>query len=591
MEAIKPILDRYDHGESAMIITGRRLSDLDLDHEGVIRPLRRGLRHQLRRRGLVLVEFNQATGLRWWETSIEMEEDRQTIENTLRRYDLLDIPQDEHEVARTFRGLHELLRTPHDDLTWENGKEMGFAVLVTFSEHLVPDAQPGMHTDPQTIAVEVASMLGGSLALQGSQNLFLMEGQGETVDPHVEDLLQEVRLPQPSAEEKERFLRAVDDLYEEARLEDGLDLSQVSNIVSDTPNRSQESLLRASHYGAGPVTAEELSDRKARDIEAMSEGTLSLMEQNGIETLVGKSVETPKRVLQCCASGLRENDPNMPANVVLIGPPGTGKTVMTKNLAQRAGVPAFELHSPKGGVVGETERLARLQRRILSESTPHVAFVDEISEALPMERNEYQGDGGASQAVGASLLQVLGDEGRRGESLLVGTTNCPWRFGAAMLKRFTCIPVLSPVRPDYADILGRTLHRIGAMQDVSTSVLAEEDFVQNAADLFYAKGASARDMRAALSNTDLMTDGELGPGDIVRSAKNFTGRSDRASIIHSELWAIKATSSTSFFPWSGNPESFPFPEHLDGIVDPETGEIDQRELDSRIDEYEPYANV
>lgn len=591
MEAIKPILDRYDRGESAIRITGRRLSDLDLDQEGVVRPLRRGLRRQLRRRGIVLIEYNQAAGLRWWETSIEKTSDRQAIEDTLRHYDLLDIPQDEHEVARTFRGLHELLRTPHEDLTWESGDDMGIGVLVTFTEHLAPDVQPGMHTDPQAIAVEVASMLGGSLALQSSDNLFMMEGHGETIDPHVEDMLLEVRLPQPGASQKERFLRAVDDLYADSGLEEGLEISQVSNIVSDTPNRSQESLLRASHYGAGPVTAEQLSDRKARDIEAMSEGTLSLMEQNGIETLVGKSVETPKRVLQRCASGLRENDPNMPANVVLIGPPGTGKTVMTKNLAQRAGVPAFELHSPKGGVVGETERLARQQREVLSELTPHVVFKDEISEALPMERNDYQGDGGASQAVGASLLQVLGDESRRGESLLVGTTNCPWRFGAAMLKRFTCVPVLSPVRPDYPPILAGTLHRIGALQDVASGVLAEKPFVQKAADIFHSKSASARDMRAALSNTDLMTDGELGPGDIVRSAVNFTGRSDRASIIHSELWSIRATSSKSFFPWSSDPESFPFPEHLEGIVDPETGDIDHRELDNRIEKYEPHANV
>jgi len=468
---------------------------------------------------------------------------------------------------------------------------MRFAVLVSFGEHLVPDVSAGMHTDPQAIAAEVASMLGESLALQSSGNLFLIEGRDEMIDPLVRDLLLEVRLPQPNADAKRGFLNVVSNLYDRAHLDDGLDLDQVANLVGNTPNRSQESLFRASHYGESPVTAEELSDRKARDIEALSEGTLTLMEQDGIDSLVGSSVETPQHILNRCAEGLRNARPNMPANVVLLGAPGTGKTVMTLNLAQRAGVPAFEMHSPKGGVVGETERLARLQRQILADLTPHVVFVDEISEALPMERNDYDGDGGANRAVGASLLQVLSDEDRRGHSLLVGTTNCPWRFGAAMLKRFTCVPVLFPVRPDYPAILTSTLQRVSdEMKTQNWEALVEAAFVQEAAEVFYRKTASARDMRSALDNTMLL-EGDLTPSRVVQAAQNFTGRTDRPSLIHSELWAIKATSSKAFFPWSDNPSSYPFPDYLDGIVDPNTGDIDHRELDQRIEKYEPHANV
>ena len=591
MEAISPILNRYDCGASALLITGRRLSDLDLDEDGVIRPLRRGLRTQLRERGVVLVEYNQASGLRWHASSIEDERDRQTIEEELRRHDLLDVPQDEHEVPRIFRGLDSLLRTPPDHLSWADGDPMRFGVLVSFGEHLVPDVSAGMHTDPQAIAAEVASMLGESLALQSSGNLFLIEGRDEMIDPLVRDLLLEVRLPQPDGEAKKKFLSAVSDLYDRAELEGGMYVDQVANLVGNTPNRSQESLFRASHYGDAPVTAEDLSDRKARDIEALSEGTLTLMEQDGIEPLVGSSVETPQHVLDRCAEGLRNARSNMPANVVLLGAPGTGKTVMTLNLAQRAGVPAFEMHSPKDGVVGETERLARVQRQILADLTPHIVFVDEISEALPMERNDYDGDGGASRAVGASLLQVLSDEDRRGHSLLVGATNCPWRFGAAMLKRFTCIPVLFPVRPDYPDILASTFQQVSdEMKAEEPEALAETEFVQEAAQIFYRKTASARDMRSALDNTVLM-EGTLAPNQVVQAARNFTGRTDRPSLIHSELWAIKATSSKAFFPWNADPESFPFPDYLDGIVDPETGDIDHRELDQRIEEFEPYANV
>jgi len=591
MEAISSLMNHIRQGAPAILVTGRSLEDLDIDRDGVIRPLRRGLRRMLRDMGFVLIEYSRSLGLDWHQASIEDQRDRDTIESVLQRHNLFDVPDGEHESTRIFRGLDHLLRTPHDDCTWATGDPMRIAVLVRFGHHVVPDVASGMHTDEQVAAVEVTASLADSLALQSSDNLFLVEGRSERMDPHVCDLLLEERLPQPGVDAKRTFFKALTDTYDHSMLEPSVDMEQAANIANNTPNRSQTSLFRASHYGGPPVTAEALSDRKARDIEALSEGTLTLMSQDGVEPLVGKSIDVAQRLLTRCAEQLRAGRPNMPMNIVLFGPPGTGKTVMTLNLAQQAGVPACEMHSPKGSLVGETERQARLQKQVLMEQTPHIAFVDEISEALPMERSNYDGDGGASQTVGATLMSALSNENRRGRSLLVGTSNCPWRFGMAMLKRFTCIPVLFPVEPDYPPILAVTLQKVSTeMSEQSRESLAESAFVREAAQLFYAKKASARVMRAALENT-MLIEGELRPQLVVQAARDFTGRTDTASLIHSELWSIKATTSKAFMPWSQDPETYPYPDHLDGVVDPSTGDIDIAELNNRIDEFEPYANV
>ena len=57
------------------------------------------------------------------------------------------------------------------------------------------------------------------------------------------------------------------------------------------------------------------------------------------------------------------------------------------------------------------------------------------------------------------------------------------------------------------------------------------------------------------------------------------------------LWAVKSCSFKSFFPWSNDPGAYPFPEHLDGIVDISTGDIIHSELDKRIKEHEKYENI
>src|SRR5690606_17569467 len=116
---------------------------------------------------------------------------------------------------------------------------------------------------------------------------------------------------------------------------------------------------------------------------------------------------------------LLRGESSMPGAVLLAGSPGSGKTDLALLVAARASVSAYEMHSPKAGIVGETERRTRLQQSLLAQFQPNVAFIDEITEAFPMQRSDFDGDSGASRAVMASLLSALSDEGRRGRSLLV----------------------------------------------------------------------------------------------------------------------------------------------------------------------------
>src|SRR5690606_1364773 len=238
------------------------------------------------------------------------------------------------------------------------------------------------------------------------------------------------------------------------------------------------------------IGVRELFSQKARDVEQLSEGTLTLLDPSHAEAsdLAGLNTSHPRAVLRRFSEGLLREDENLPANVLLAGPPGTGKTQLAQMTARDARVAAYAMNSPKGPLVGMTERLARQQQTLLRQWTPNVAFCDEITEAFPLERSDVDGDSGASRAVMAQLLTSLADEGRRGRALLIATTNCPWRIGAAMRSRFTVIPVLHPLVGDFPAIVAALVDRL----DPTSAIAPTDEAIVTAATIFFDKGANPR---------------------------------------------------------------------------------------------------
>ena len=275
----------------------------------------------------------------------------------------------------------------------------------------------------------------------------------------------------------------------------------------------------------------------------------------------------------------------MPANVLLAGAPGTGKTDLAVMTANTAGVTAYQMHSPQRGIVGETPRICDLQQALLRNWTPNVAFVDEITESMPLQRNDFDGDSGASRAQMAAMLTALSDESRRGKSLLIATTNCPWRMSAAMRSRLVFIPVLQPLAEDMPAIVAATAARVqpGLSLDPAHALVIE------AARVFSMKAANPRHVRGALTNA-LMFTKSLDPEVVLRAAEDLNTMTDRASAIYADLWAIQCCGSRQFLPWADDP-TYPFPEYLKGVVDSSTGEVNTVELIRSIQEYQPHANV
>jgi SpoVK/Ycf46/Vps4 family AAA+-type ATPase len=109
--------------------------------------------------------------------------------------------------------------------------------------------------------------------------------------------------------------------------------------------------------------------------------------------------------------------------VLLLGPPGSGKSAFCRALGAEAGRPTLVLDfgALMGSLVGETERRVREALRAVDAMAPCVAFVDEVEKALAGVQSSGQTDSGVSARLFGTLLTYLSDHDS--DVFVVATSN------------------------------------------------------------------------------------------------------------------------------------------------------------------------
>jgi SpoVK/Ycf46/Vps4 family AAA+-type ATPase len=110
-----------------------------------------------------------------------------------------------------------------------------------------------------------------------------------------------------------------------------------------------------------------------------------------------------------------------PRGVLLLSPPGCGKSQFAKALGNETGRPTLTLDmgSLLGSLVGESERNMRQALKIVEAMAPCVLFADELEKGLAGVNG--QGDSGVSTRLFGQLLSWLND--RTSDVFFVGTCN------------------------------------------------------------------------------------------------------------------------------------------------------------------------
>ena len=206
----------------------------------------------------------------------------------------------------------------------------------------------------------------------------------------------------------------------------------------------------------------------------------------------------------------REIGASMPKGILLVGPPGTGKTMLAKAVAGEASVPFFSMSGSEfvEMFVGMGASKVRDLFKQAKEKSPCIVFIDEIDAIGKKRDGQIGGNDEREQTLNQLLTEMDGFEGNNGV-IILAATNRPESLDPALTRpgRFDRrVPVELPDLKGREEILKVHAKKIKVAEDV--------DFLQVAR---MASGASGAELANIVNEAALRA---------VRDGRRFATQAD-----------------------------------------------------------------
>ena len=172
----------------------------------------------------------------------------------------------------------------------------------------------------------------------------------------------------------------------------------------------------------------------------------------------------------------REIGASMPKGVLLVGPPGTGKTMLAKAVAGEANVPFFSMSGSEfvEMFVGMGASKVRDLFRQAKEKAPCIVFIDEIDAIGKKRQGNMSGNDEREQTLNQLLTEMDGFEGNNGV-IILAATNQPDSLDPALTRpgRFDRrVPVELPDLKGREEILKVHAKKVKLGEDIDFNKIA-----------------------------------------------------------------------------------------------------------------------
>ena len=202
---------------------------------------------------------------------------------------------------------------------------------------------------------------------------------------------------------------------------------------------------------------------------------------------------------------------SMPKGLLLVGPPGTGKTMLAKAVAGEANVPFFSMSGSEfvEMFVGMGASKVRDLFQQAKEKAPCIVFIDEIDAIGKKRDGQIGGNDEREQTLNQLLTEMDGFEGNTGV-IILAATNRPETLGPALLRpgRFDRrVPVELPDLKGREEIIRVHAKKIRVGDNVDYSKIARMASGASGAELANIVNEAA--LRAVRDNREYATQEDL----------------------------------------------------------------------------------
>ena len=252
----------------------------------------------------------------------------------------------------------------------------------------------------------------------------------------------------------------------------------------------------------------------------------------------------------------KEIGASMPKGILLVGPPGTGKTMLAKAVAGEANVPFFSMSGSEfvEMFVGMGASKVRDLFKQAKEKAPCIVFIDEIDAIGKKRDGQVGGNDEREQTLNQLLTEMDGFEGNNGV-IILAATNRPESLDPALLRpgRFDSrVPVELPDLKGREEILKVHARKIKVADNVDFNKIARMASGASGAELANIVNEAAlravRDGRKFATQADLEESIEVVIAGYQKKNAILTDKEKRIVAYHEIGHALVAAKQTNSAP-------------------------------------------